>query len=62
MEALRYRGVLHDIGKIAVQSDILNKRDPLSPKEWKVMKSHPVAGYNICLPLKKTLGNALEVI
>ena len=62
MEALRYGGVLHDIGKIAVPGDILNKPGPLSPEEWKVMQNHPVAGYNICLPLKKNLGYALEVI
>ena len=62
MEALRYGGVLHDIGKIAVPGDILNKPGPLSAEEWIVMKTHPVAGYNICLPLKKNLGYALEVI
>jgi putative two-component system response regulator len=62
MEALRYGGILHDIGKIAVPGDILNKPGPLSSEEWEVMKSHPVAGYNICLPLKKNLGYALEVI
>ena len=62
MEALRYGGILHDIGKIAIPGDILNKPGPLSPEEWKVMKNHPVAGYNICLPLKKNLGCALEVI
>ena len=50
MEALRYGGVLHDIGKIAVPGNILNKPGPLSEEEWKVMKNHPVAGYNICLP------------
>ena len=40
----------------------MNKPGPLSPEEWEVMKNHPVAGYNICLPLKKNLGYALEVI
>ncbi len=62
MEALRYGGILHDIGKIGIPGNILNKPGPLSPKEWEVMKNHPVAGYNICLPLKKNLGYALEVI
>lgn len=62
MEALRYGGILHDIGKITIPEKILNKPGPLSPEEIQVMKGHPVAGYNICLPLKKNLGYALEVI
>jgi putative two-component system response regulator len=62
MEALRFGGILHDIGKITIPESILNKPGPLSPEETEVMKSHPVAGYNICLPLKKNLGHALEVI
>jgi putative two-component system response regulator len=62
MEALRYGGILHDIGKIGIPGDILNKPGPLNDGEWEVMKNHPVAGYNICLPLKKNLGAALEVI
>ena len=62
MEALRYGGILHDIGKITIPEFILNKPGPLSPEESEVMKNHPVAGYNICLPLKKNLGNALDVI
>ena len=62
MEALRFGGILHDIGKITIPEYILNKPGPLSTEETEVMKSHPVAGYNICLPLKKNLGNALEVI
>ena len=62
MEALRFGGILHDIGKITIPEYILNKPGPLNPEEAEVMKSHPVAGYNICLPLKKNLGAALEVI
>ena len=62
MESLRYGGILHDIGKIGIPGHILNKPGPLNNEEWKVMKNHPVAGYNICLPLKKNLGFALEVI
>jgi putative two-component system response regulator len=62
IEALRYGGALHDIGKIAVPGHILNKPAPLSPEEWVVMKRHPITGYDICLPLKKNLGYALEII
>ena len=62
MEALRIGGILHDIGKITIPEYILNKPGSLSHEESEVMKNHPVAGYNICLPLKKNLGYALEVI
>ena len=62
MEALRFGGILHDIGKITIPEYILNKPGPLNPEEAEVMKSHPVAGYDICLPLKKNLGQALDVI
>jgi putative two-component system response regulator len=62
MEALRFGGILHDIGKITIPEYILNKPGPLNPEEVEVMKSHPIAGYNICLPLKKNLGQALDVI
>jgi putative two-component system response regulator len=62
MEALRYGGILHHIGKITIQEKILNKPGPLNQEEIEVVKNHPIAGYNICLPLKKNFGYALEVI
>ena len=62
LEALRYGGALHDIGKIGVPRVILNKQGPLTPEEWKIMKNHPRVGYKICLPLEKNLGLALDVI
>ncbi len=62
IEAIRLGGILHDIGKIAIPPDILNKPGPLNDDEWKIMKSHPDIGYNVCLPLKKSLGPALEVV
>ena len=39
--------LLHDIGKIAVPVEILNKRGSLTPDEWKIMKKHSEAGYRI---------------
>lgn len=41
--------VLHDIGKIGVPLDILNKPGRLTPEEWKIIQSHVEKGYQIAL-------------
>jgi diguanylate cyclase (GGDEF)-like protein/PAS domain S-box-containing protein len=44
---LRTAGLMHDIGKIALDDRILNKTDPLDDAEWLVIKRHPEIGYRI---------------
>ncbi|GHO56620.1 HD-GYP domain-containing protein [Ktedonobacter robiniae] len=36
--------LMHDIGKIAIPSALLNKPGPLSEQEWTVMRLHPIIG------------------
>lgn len=62
LKALMLGGILHDIGKIKVSDSILNKPGALLPDEWEIMKEHSESGYQICFPLKKSLGAALDVI
>jgi len=40
-------GLLHDIGKIAIDEKILNKPGKLTDDEWKEMRRHPKIGCNI---------------
>lgn len=52
LNELRVGTVLHDIGKIGVPDEILNKPGRLTPEEFTIMKSHPVIGFEICKPLR----------
>ncbi|MRY42932.1 HD-GYP domain-containing protein, partial [Parabacteroides distasonis] len=40
-------GDIHDIGKIGVSEEILNKPGKLDEKEWQEIKKHPQIGYHI---------------
>lgn len=44
--------ILHDIGKIGISDDILNKASKLDEDEWKMIKQHPQKAVEILSPLK----------
>jgi len=46
-EAIWYAAMLHDVGKIAVPTEILNKKGKLYPHEWNLIRRHPRIGYDI---------------
>jgi len=52
IKALRWAGIVHDIGKVAVPDAILLKPGPLSAEETEIMRRHPVVGERICAPLR----------
>ncbi len=52
LELIKYAGLLHDVGKIAVPESILNKPASLSKEEWLIMKKHPVQSAEIIKPIK----------
>ena len=47
IEALRTAALLHDIGKLAVPEQIINKPGKLTPEEFEKMKVHPIVGAEI---------------
>jgi len=57
LKDLALGALLHDVGKMLVPKDVLNKPAMLAPEEFEIMKSHSLLGYryildNINLPEK----------
>jgi putative nucleotidyltransferase with HDIG domain len=55
-ERLRWSALLHDVGKLAVDSAILTKPAALDADEWSAMRAHPDEGARLCGPLLDWLG------
>jgi cyclic di-GMP phosphodiesterase len=51
VEAVRTGGRLHDIGKIGIREEILNKQGPLTEEEYEHVKQHVTVGSQILSPL-----------
>jgi putative nucleotidyltransferase with HDIG domain len=61
-DRLRWSALLHDIGKLAVHPDILNKPGKLNDDEWEVIKKHPLEGAKLTAPLAGWLGQWANTI
>jgi putative nucleotidyltransferase with HDIG domain len=59
LEIIGLGGLLHDLGKMRVPLEILNKPSKLTVEEFEVMKTHPMEGYNM---LKEQGNLPLEVL
>ena len=47
LQNIEYAAILHDIGKLSIADNILNKAEPLTDREWAIIKKHPIVGYEI---------------
>lgn len=52
LDSLVIAGLLHDIGKITIPPEILNKEGKLTDKEFEQIRWHPRAGYELIKDLK----------
>ena len=60
--SLEYGFLLHDIGKIGVPNELLEKRGPLSPDEMELIRRHTVIGAEILRDITFLQGEGLNVI
>lgn len=49
--SLEFASLMHDVGKLGIPEEILNKPAPLTDEEWEVMRDHPRLGVEILHPL-----------
>ncbi|XFA99386.1 HD domain-containing phosphohydrolase [Candidatus Izemoplasma sp. B36] len=47
VQEIALTGMVHDIGKIAISNDILNKKTKLTNREYNIIMTHPEKGYKI---------------
>lgn len=52
IESLKYASLLHDAGKVDIPLEILTKPTKLTPKEYRIIKRHPIRGVQILRPLQ----------
>lgn len=55
-ERLRWAALLHDVGKLRVPTEILDKSDRPDLTEWRVLEQHPAASAELTGPLRDWLG------
>ena len=61
-EIFKLATAMHDVGKIGIPHDILNKPDKLSEQELTIMRKHPNIGYDILSQSKRPLLRAAAIV
>jgi len=61
VDRIRIAALLHDVGKVAVSNEILDKPAPLTSKEWRTVVQHPRIG-QVILEHASALRDAVPII
>jgi len=61
-EKLMFAAPLHDVGKVGIPDNILNKPEGLNEQEWQVMQTHASIGFNILKGSKRAIVQAGAII
>ncbi len=61
-QKLQWAALLHDLGKLMVPTEILNKNGKPTPQEWEVLRRHPADGERLVEPLRVFLGTWADAV
>jgi putative nucleotidyltransferase with HDIG domain len=62
VDRLNWAALLHDVGKLEVPTEILNKAGRPTDEEWQFIRSHPELGARLAEPLRAWLGEWADAI
>jgi HD-GYP domain-containing protein (c-di-GMP phosphodiesterase class II) len=57
-----FTALLHDVGKIRIPSEIINKRGPLTPDEREIINTHTIEGEQLLLPVGGLLAEVGTIV
>ncbi len=53
VKMIYWAGLVHDIGKIGIPKEVLNKPGPLTNEEYELIKQHPILGHDLLASSEK---------
>lgn len=60
LEKLNWAALAHDLGKLEVPHEILNKNGRPTDDEWQILRAHPAAASSFVEPLRPWLGDWID--
>ncbi len=62
IDVLRVAAPLHDLGKIGITDNLLNKDGAPTSDEWDMIKKHPILGYDVLVPVRLLTKEHLNLV
>lgn len=62
VERIKLGALLHDVGKIGIPENVINKPTKLSDEEWEIMKQHPNIGAEKVLEPNASLHDLIPIV